>query len=202
MPPRGRPTPRTAGSARRSPRCGPCSSTRRASNGPGCSASARIDPISTKSACWSPRVASAGVPIRRPEVTIGGRGSNGIALRLTVMPISWRRSSACWPSRSDSRRSTRIRWTSVPPVSTLTPPPAPTQRLGEDLGAVDRALLALAEGLGGGDLQGHRLAGDDVLERAALLAGEDGRVDLLGVLLAAEDHARRAGRRRSCASSS
>ena len=29
----------------------------------------------------------------------------------------------------------------------------------------------------------------DVLERPALLAGEDGRVDLLGVLLAAEDHA-------------
>ncbi len=29
------------------------------------------------SASPNPRVASAGVPIRRPEVTIGGRGSNG-----------------------------------------------------------------------------------------------------------------------------
>ena len=42
---------------------------------------------SAKSSSSKPRVASAGVPIRRPEVTIGGRGSNGTALRLTVMPI-------------------------------------------------------------------------------------------------------------------
>jgi len=40
-------------------------------------------------------VASAGVPIRRPDVTRGGRGSNGTALRFTVMPASCRRSSAC-----------------------------------------------------------------------------------------------------------
>ena len=33
------------------------------------------------------------------------------------------------------------------------------------------------------------MPGDDVLERAALLAGEDGRVDGLGVLLAAQDDA-------------
>ena len=44
--------------------------------------------ISRMSSASNPRVASAGVPIRRPEVTIGGRGSNGTALRLTVMPIS------------------------------------------------------------------------------------------------------------------
>ena len=35
------------------------------------------------------------MPTRRPLVTIGGRGSNGTALRLTVMPMSCRRSSAC-----------------------------------------------------------------------------------------------------------
>ena len=57
-------------------------------------------------------------------MTIGGRGSKGTALRLTVMPMSCRRSSACWPSSSDSRRSTSARCTSVPPVSTLTPWPA------------------------------------------------------------------------------
>src|SRR4051794_40067066 len=57
------------------------------------------------------------------------------------------------------------------------------------LGAGDRALLALAEGVGLGDAQRDRLAGDDVLERAALLAGEDGRVDLLGQLVATDDHA-------------
>ncbi|GAQ68275.1 hypothetical protein SsS58_08734 [Streptomyces scabiei] len=76
---------------------------------------------SVKSSAVKPRVARAGVPIRRPEVTIGGRGSLGTALRLTVMPTSWRRSSACCPSRSEWRRSTRIRCTSVPPERTSTP---------------------------------------------------------------------------------
>src|SRR5215212_7652953 len=77
----------------------------------------------TSANCSSPkpRVASAGVPIRSPDVTIGGRGSNGTAFRLTVMPTSCRRSSACLPSSCDSRRSTSTRCTSVPPVSTLTP---------------------------------------------------------------------------------
>ena len=54
---------------------------------PGCSAWAMILPISWKSSTWRPRVASADVPTRRPLETIGGRGSNGTALRLTVMPI-------------------------------------------------------------------------------------------------------------------
>ena len=43
---------------------------------------------SAKAASPKPRVASAGVPMRSPEVTIGGRGSNGTALRLTVMSIA------------------------------------------------------------------------------------------------------------------
>ena len=64
-------------------------------------------------------------------VTIGGRGSNGTALRLTVMPMSCRRSSACWPSSSDSRRSTSTRCTSVPPVRTLTPCAGREQLLGD-----------------------------------------------------------------------
>ena len=38
-------------------------------------------------------------------------------------------------------------------------------------------------------MEGHRLGGDDVLERAALDAGEDLAVDRLGVRLAAEDQA-------------
>ncbi len=62
------------------------------------------------------------------------------------------------------------------------------QQLGRDgLRTGDRALLALAERLAGGDPQRDRLGGDDVLEGAALLAGEDRGVDLLRVLLAAED---------------
>ena len=48
-------------------------------------------------------MASAGVPMRRPEASIGGRGSKGTALRLTVMPISCRRSSACLPLSSGSQ---------------------------------------------------------------------------------------------------
>ena len=49
------------------------------------------------------------------------RGRRGRRLRLTVMPTSCRRSSACWPLSSDSTRSTRTRWTSVPPVTSLIP---------------------------------------------------------------------------------
>ena len=64
------------------------------------------------------------------------------------------------------------------------------QQLGrERAGALDGATLALGKQLTGGDLEGHSLGGDCVLERAALLAGEDGRIDLLGELLLAEDHA-------------
>ena len=57
-------------------------------------------------------------------------------------------------------------------------------------GAVDRALLTLTEQRAHGDLEGHRLGGDDVLQRAALLAREDRRVHLLRVLLLAEDDPR------------
>ena len=79
---------------------------------------------SVNSASPKPRVASAGVPMRRPEVTIGGRGSFGTALRFTVMWISCSRSSACLPSIAASRRSTSTRCTSVPPERTEMPAPA------------------------------------------------------------------------------
>ena len=68
-----------------------------------------------------PRVVSAGVPMRSPEGFIGGRGSKGIALRLTVIPTASSRSSAVWPSSPVGVRSTRTRWTSVPPVRTGMP---------------------------------------------------------------------------------
>src|SRR3981081_3762753 len=124
--------------------------------------------------------------MRRPDETAGGRGSNGTALRLTVIPTAARRSSACWPSSSDSRRSHNTRCTSVPPVRTLTPPPArrsssapararsPEPAGAQELirhrtGALDGSLLTLAKRLRRGDPQRHRLAGDHVLERSALL---------------------------------
>ena len=130
---------------------------------------------------------SAGVPIRRPEGFIGGRSSKGIALRLTVIPTASRRSSAVWPSSPVGVRSTSTRWTSVPPVRTGMPPAF--EPGGEGLGVGDRLPLALAERLAGGDLQRHRLGGDSVHQRPALLAGEDRFVDRFRVLLAAEDHA-------------
>ena len=59
-----------------------------------------------KASASKPRVASAEVPMRSPEVTIGGRGSFGTALRLTVIPASCSRSSASLPVSSWWRRST------------------------------------------------------------------------------------------------
>jgi hypothetical protein len=67
-------------------------------------------------------VVSAGVPIRSPEGFIGGFGSNGIVLKLTVMPISSSRDSPAFPSSPLGRRSTSTKCVSVPPVSTSTPP--------------------------------------------------------------------------------
>jgi hypothetical protein len=53
-----------------------------------------ISATSVNSASRKPRVASAGVPIRTPEVTIGGRGSFGTEFLFTVMPTSCSRFSA------------------------------------------------------------------------------------------------------------
>ncbi len=47
-----------------------------------------------------------GGPDLKHDVTIGGRGSKGTALRLTVMPTRSRQSCACIPSSSLLRRST------------------------------------------------------------------------------------------------
>jgi hypothetical protein len=63
------------------------------------------------------------------------------------------------------------------------------QPAGEHPGAVQRPLLALPELLGRRDLERDRLGRDHVLERPALLAGEDGAVDFLGQVSRAEDDA-------------
>ena len=65
----------------------------------------------------APRVVRAGVPRRRPLVTIGGRGSFGMPFLLTMMPADSSHFSASAPVRSASRvrRSTSMRWLSVPP---------------------------------------------------------------------------------------
>ena len=80
----------------------------------------------------------------------------------------------------------------MPPVRTLTPLSddiGAGQTLGEDLGAGQGALLAVLELLGAGDLEGDGLGGDGVHQRPALLAGEDGGVELLGPLLLGQDQA-------------
>ena len=130
--------PSASASARPAPRARPRSRPRARSRSPAA--------ISRMSSSTRPRVVSAGVPIRRPEGFIGGRSSNGIALRLTVIPTSSRRSSAVLPSSPVGVRSTSTRWTSVPPVSTVDP--AGDQLLGERLRVGDRLPLARAEGLG------------------------------------------------------
>jgi hypothetical protein len=66
----------------------------------------------------SPRVVIAGLPRRIPLVTNGLSGSNGTMFLFTVMSASSRSSSACFPVSPLLRRSTRMRWLSVPPETT------------------------------------------------------------------------------------
>src|SRR6266511_1163920 len=47
-------------------------------------ASTMTRPISRKSSSSIPRIVAAGVPMRTPLATVGGRASNGTVLRLTV----------------------------------------------------------------------------------------------------------------------
>ena len=53
------------------------------------------------------------------------------------------------------------------------------QAAGEFAGAGQGPLLPVDEGVGGGQAEGHGLAGDDVFEGSALLSGEDCGIDLL-----------------------
>ena len=64
-----------------------------------------------------PRVVAAGEPRRTPEVIVGFSGSNGMAFLLAVMWARSRLASAALPVTRLGRRSTSIRWQSVPPVT-------------------------------------------------------------------------------------
>ena len=74
------------------------------------------------SAAPKPRVVPAGVPRRTPEVTVGGCGSNGMPFLLQVMCARPSAASASLPVTPFGRRSTSIRWVSVPPVTMSSPP--------------------------------------------------------------------------------
>ena len=85
---------------------------------------------------------------------------------------------------ASSRRSTRTRCTSVPPLTTPIPAARASRRAAarQASGALQCPPLAVPERLAGRELERHRLGGDHVLERAALLAREHDGVDLLAQL--------------------
>jgi hypothetical protein len=56
-----------------------------------------------------PRVVTAGVPMRMPDATIGGFGSNGIVFLLTVIPASSSAFSATFPVNPFEKTSMRKR---------------------------------------------------------------------------------------------
>ena len=69
-----------------------------------------------------PRVVAAAEPTRMPEVTKGERGSLGMEFLFTVSPTDSSSFSASLPVMSAAVRSTRHRWLSVPPDTSLRPP--------------------------------------------------------------------------------
>ena len=142
------------------------------------------------SAVPMPCVVTAGVPMRRPLVMYGGRGSSGTVFSLSEMPARSRARRAFLPDSSASkvRRSTSIRWLSVPPDTRRRPrvarPSASAGGVGDDARRVvlELRLRSLEEA--------HRLGRDHVVVRAALEPGEHRLVDPLGELLGAQDRRR------------
>ena len=95
--------------------------------------------------------------------------------------------SARLPVSFFGRRSTSSRCVSVPPETRSKP--ERRQHLAQRLGVLHHGARVGLELRPQRLAERHRLGGDDVHQRAALHAGEDGRVDLLGeVLLVGEDH--------------
>ncbi len=73
------------------------------------------------SASPKPRVVTAGVPTRTPDVTKGLSGSKGMVFLFTVMPARSSASSKSFPVNPFERMSSSIRWLSVPPVTSVKP---------------------------------------------------------------------------------
>ena len=134
-----------------------------------------------------PCVVTAGVPMRRPLVTNGLRGSLGTVFLFIVMPAS---SRVIWADLAGQLGVERLQVDDhqvVVGAARDEAEPLPHQRLGErrrvrhDLVRVllERRVRRLAERDG--------LAGDHVLERAALPSREHGLVDRRAVLRLAHD---------------
>ena len=90
-------------------------------------------------------MASAGVPTRRPLVTIGGRGSNGTALRLTVIPIVVQPVLGLLAVELGLAQVDEHEVHVGAAGQHVDAVAGAEQLRGDRLGAVDRALLALAE---------------------------------------------------------
>ena len=124
-----------------------------------------------------PRVVTAGVPMRMPLATIGGFLSNGMAFLLTVMPARPSACSAALPVRPRENTSTSIRWLSVPPLTSRKP--------ASDSRAASRAAFCticcwyVAELGRQRFLEAHGFGRDDVHQRPALHAGEEGAIEIL-----------------------
>ena len=71
------------------------------------------------SSSTSPLVVTAGVPMRTPEVTKGLLGALGTVFLFKVIYTSSQRFCSSLPEISIPRRSTSIKWLSVPPVRNL-----------------------------------------------------------------------------------
>ena len=122
-----------------------------------------------------------------PLVTKGLSGSLGMAFLLTVMPTDSRSFSASLPVMLGGAQVDEHEV--VVGAAGDEAEAALDHRLGQRRGVVDD-LLDVGLELGLQRLaEGDGLGGDDVLERAALDAGEDRLVERLGVLLLAQDDA-------------
>ena len=82
---------------------------------------ATSSPTWRNSAWPKPRVVAAGVPRRMPEVMVKGAVSKGTPFLLQVIPARPSAASAARPVAPLGRRSTSIRWLSVPPETMSTP---------------------------------------------------------------------------------
>ena len=117
---------------------------------------------------------------------------------LTVMPQRSRAASAALPA--DAQRGHVDQHQVVVGAAAHQPRTAAHQCLGQGAWALSMICLAYRSKLGPQRLaKADRLAGDDVHQRAALNAGKDVPIEILGVLRLAHRHARRADREVSCA---
>ena len=146
-----------------------------------------IDATSRKSSSSKPRIVAAGVPMRTPEATIGGRSSNGTVLRFTVSRHSSSRSCAARPGPL-GRAQVELDEVGVGAAGEDVEA-AVDQARRERVGVRPDLALVVAERLGRRDPEARRLRGDRVHQRPALHAREDRAVERLRVLLGAEDEA-------------